>query len=319
MENHRTPNKEEKQTCQEPQIWEVNKANPEPANDCAKDPPQKWYKKIVWKEVLETVAVLVGIAVCKIYWDQLQVMSRQLGEMQGGSTQTSQLIVNAAHQASGIHDLAVAAGKQANQASIQARAAQDAANTSIKEFGVMQKQLEAADRPWVSITIYPSSALAYDGSTIRGQFLFIPKNVGRSPAQNVWINPRMVPFDFGQANEALQVEKEMCKQSELRIGRLPGYTLFAGDQFAQKIGLDLGSAALMAQFDKWKWPHDVPFLPVGIVGCIDYTFESSQRDHHTGFGFYITTKEGGGLLKKALPLQPDAIVMQTFPFCYFAD
>ena len=130
MDNHPPSNNKENQSRKEPQIWEMNEANPKPADDRPQNPPQKWYKKVAWKEVLETVAVIVGIAVCKIYWDQLQVMSRQLSEMQGSSVQTSQLIVNAAHQASGIHDLAVAAGKQADQASIQARAARASADAA---------------------------------------------------------------------------------------------------------------------------------------------------------------------------------------------
>jgi hypothetical protein len=117
--------------------------NPDPTRGAAESQPQKWYAilkkpilpQVEWAEVFGALGVVIGGLVCYIYWNQLQVMSGQLAEMQGGTSQTSQLIVNAAHQASGIHDLAVAAKRQADQAVIQAKAARvsaDAANASIR-------------------------------------------------------------------------------------------------------------------------------------------------------------------------------------------
>jgi len=156
MNNHRASNQEEKQSCQEPQIWGVDETNPEPTNYSPQNPPKKWYAKpilpqIKWKEVGEVLALLIALAVCTIYWKQLEAMSGQLREMQGSSSQTSQLIVNAAHQASDTHALAVAAGKQATQAVIQANAARVSAEAARSAAETAKYALHVSERAYVSV------------------------------------------------------------------------------------------------------------------------------------------------------------------------
>jgi hypothetical protein len=134
-------------------------ANAEPSHGVTQNQPKKWYAifkkpilpQVQWTEVFGALAVVIGGLVCYIYWNQLQVMSRQLGEMQGTTSQTSQLIVNAAHQASGIHDLAVAAGKQADQASIQAEAAKVSADAAKSAAETAKYALHVSERAYISV------------------------------------------------------------------------------------------------------------------------------------------------------------------------
>jgi len=77
-------------------------------------------KEVKWREIGETIAVLSGIFLCWVYWHQLDVMQKQLIEMQGSGPQNSQLIANAAHQAKATSDLAVAAKWTARAAETQA-------------------------------------------------------------------------------------------------------------------------------------------------------------------------------------------------------
>lgn len=72
-----------------------------------------------------------------------------------------------------------------------ADAAKSAANTAAA-------QLEMTDRPWVTIDIVITGPLTYsDKGGVFMSFLFIPENIGRSPAQNVLISPKLIPaFPF---------------------------------------------------------------------------------------------------------------------------
>jgi hypothetical protein len=105
MENHRASDAHQEKTENESQVLGMAKANTKREEDDSENPPKKWYFKpilpqIKWKEIGEILALVVAFIVCAIYWKQLNVMSGQLREIQGGSSQTSQLIANAAHEAS---------------------------------------------------------------------------------------------------------------------------------------------------------------------------------------------------------------------------
>jgi len=72
----------------------------------AKEWANQQIHSIKWKEIAGVLTLLIASAAAYIYWSQLQVMQRQLTEIQSSSSLTSQLIVNAAHQASATTSLA---------------------------------------------------------------------------------------------------------------------------------------------------------------------------------------------------------------------
>jgi hypothetical protein len=60
--------------------------------------PIPYTEKISFIHCIQTVGVVLAAIVCGIYWGQLEVMKRQLGEMESGSWLTAHLVVNAANQ-----------------------------------------------------------------------------------------------------------------------------------------------------------------------------------------------------------------------------
>jgi hypothetical protein len=263
MPKHNASKKDKKQSSQEPQIWEVNETNAEPSQAGSQDQPQERDKKIRWNEVIEMVAVLVAIAVCWIYWQQLQIMTRQLTEMEGSSSQTSQLIVNASHQASDTHTLAVAAGKQADaakvqseqteaqvekmteslsktdalitQATTQAKATNDLVEQAKHQTDLLKTQLEISNRPWVGIEGRLQVVGSIHTDPAHVNFIFDLKNVGKSVALGVgtgiWVGTEDEGFKLMESNhceEQAVAERhviELARQYEKHMGPKPsGFT-----------------------------------------------------------------------------------------------
>jgi hypothetical protein len=94
-----------------------------------------WLEKLNFAGQLSLV--VVGVVAASIYGCQLKTMNGQLKEMQGSGEQTKQLLclyqrqlAQLTKQATDTHDLAVAAGNQADQALIQANGTHSLAQTS---------------------------------------------------------------------------------------------------------------------------------------------------------------------------------------------
>jgi hypothetical protein len=119
-------------------------ANPRAQDSSAEH--QKWYmkplrytEKITFKHLMEGLAFVLACIVAAIYYGQLEIMRRQLSEMEGSSMQSTQLIAVTAHQANATNQLALAAKTQANQSVIAANAANIQASALAGQFDI-QKQ-----------------------------------------------------------------------------------------------------------------------------------------------------------------------------------
>ena len=302
MANHSASIEEEKRSRQESQVREVNEAHSNPADDCPQDPPKEWFKKIRWNEVLQTVAVLVGIAVCGIYWEQLQVMTGQLREMQESSSQTSQLIVNAAHQANETHDLAVSAGKQAN-------AAKSVADTAARS-------LELSERPWVSIdfkSMFITKPLMLNSNGASMYIGYSWKNTGHSPAMHIHSQNKLIVLSMTKLAEAEAAERQAALCDPLR--KLPRWhileiTIFPDDAFPfnEGLGLDQGEIAAGLK-SRESGPASHPgYISLALVGCIDYQFSFAPEHHQTRYAFWVGIPGPLGLWKSDLKpegVQPD--------------
>ena len=201
MHNHPRSDTRQTKSKNEPQIWETDEAHPQKEDDCSKDPTQKWYFKpilpqVKWKEVGELLALVAAFAVCVIYWNQLDVMSHQLREMQGTSSQTSQLIVNAAHQAEKTKDVAEAASRVSDAAkdfSISAKGINSETMSAVQQFKslsdtaqsslkITQNSFRDDQRAWVgTLGNYPFSFKVGEV----GSFSTFVMNSGKTPAIHV--------------------------------------------------------------------------------------------------------------------------------------
>ncbi len=133
MENDDSTNGEQQDPEQAPpEAVHVEQIESQPSKDYSNDEVPKrmaecWRIVVAdahmasFKRILEIVGLLIALGALYVYYRQLDTMSGQLREMQGSGMQTSQLIVNAAHQATETHTLAEAAKRQADAAVIQER------------------------------------------------------------------------------------------------------------------------------------------------------------------------------------------------------
>lgn len=195
------------------------------------------------------------------------------------------------------------------------------ATASQQQVGIMQKQFENADRPWVSIDAAFTSPLTYRNG-VQVEITFIPKNVGKSPAEHIRINAQLVPALMW--DDLTEAQKRICENvaAESWPAKFPGYILFPDKQYTQPIGLSLSVTELdgywAKEFKESSKGKDV--LPLALVGCVDYTFESSPRHHQTGFAYDVVTKDGGAILISTTPMEPSSIILRArLPGNYFAN
>jgi hypothetical protein len=293
--------------------------NTEKQTDIYKDTTREFTREFKWFEIasliVNTCLAVTGIFVLCIYTGQLKVMQGQLDQMTGGSKQTDRLICET-------HTLADNAGKQAANASDQVKKLGDLVAATNKQvvavngqMSIMQQQLEASDRPWISVDASASSPLTYDSSGIRVTFAFVPKNIGRSPAQNIWIEPALTIGSMGDDYRSAQ--KHICDKiaTRGRVVGFPGYILFPGDHYTQEESLGMSDADIDSHWSKFelsRGPIDV--VPLILVGCVDYTFEASPRHHQTSFAFDVRMRDGRLVLKSKTPLAPESLILMRLLF-----
>jgi hypothetical protein len=188
------------------------------------------------------------------------------------------------------------------QLKISAGAAQSAADTAAK-------QLEMTDRPWVAIDVAITSPLTYNDQGAQMSFSFIPKNIGHSPAQNVLIIPELIPVFMG--DDVHEIQKKICDGAPQVNSAFPKYVLFPGEPFSEPFGLSMSAESVIAHWGKlppgMKQPDPIP---IALVGCVDYTYETSPRHHQTGFALDVDLKNGGLPLRSLSPIAPSSLILR---------
>jgi hypothetical protein len=288
--------------------------NPEPTRGATENQPQKWYvifkkpilPQVQWTEVFGSLGVVIGGLVCYIYWNQLQVMSSQLAEMQGTTSQTSQLIVNAAHQASGTHDLAVAAGKQAD-------ASWALANLTAKQFDASQQLIESQRASIAVAFAYVNNPVMFRDGGLSIVFSIIMKNNGRLAANKVKVRftPYFSKWGGNIFSEPMERQRDFCSKPNIsRDSRanLEGLTnenaltIIPGD--AREWQINFGIKPTDSDIIEWPpsethQPQTKRLYPI-VVGCVDYQSGVMTEPHQTGFIFEI---------KRGDPRMPSFITM----------
>jgi hypothetical protein len=100
----------------------------------------------------------------------------------------------------------------------------DSADAATQSANTASRQLEMADRPWVTIDIMIASPLTYEKDRVTMTFDFIPKNIGHSPAQNVLIVPELLPVFMG--DDLRDMQKRICDSANQVTGAFPRYVIF---------------------------------------------------------------------------------------------
>ena len=199
---------------------------------------------------------------------------------------------------------------QLNIAQQQARAAQTTAEAARKQALTAQKQFESADRPWIGIEVSVSDPLTYDGRAAHIGFNFIPKNVGRSPAQSIWIWPTLIVGGMG--SDVREEEKHLCEHAiaQNQPSQVPWskYTLFPNEFYSQKISLELPAEKITS----FTHEREVGLIPILLVGCVDYVFGPASQHHQTGFIYEVLMRDGSSMPHKSkTPIAPELLgIMQ---------
>lgn len=170
-----------------------------------------------------------------------------------------------------------------------------------------------ADRPWIDIDISITSPLTYDGKSVRAEFTFVPTDVGQSPAQNISINPTLTPAFMGDDLNGIQ--KRLCDSAATKSGMASlQYVLFRGRHYSQPVTLEIPIKDIDSHWGKMPagvGPSDA--MPIALIGCVDYMYETSDRHHQTAFAVDILTKDGLLPLKSKTPLSPSELILRSHP------
>jgi hypothetical protein len=275
---------------------------------------------VEWLQFAVNAALaVVGAIAIFIYFGQLDVMKGQLVEI---VKQYPEIQKQAKAATDAVNQAATDSVENSNRVERQlkilqqqAETAQVAADAARKQSITSEKQLEAADRPWISVDVSITSALTYDSSGAHVEFAFVPKNVGRSPAQNIYIDPRLTPATMG--DDLSEIQRHICEaDAKQNKNAMLMYILFPGEHYTQRIGMGISAADLYAythrtDFERSLGPDDI--AAIALVGCVDYTYESSPRHHQTGFAFDVIMKDRRLVLKSLTPLAPESLILMPHP------
>jgi hypothetical protein len=177
-----------------------------------------------------------------------------------------------------------------------------------RQLEVMGKQFEATDRPWIALDVSPNSPLTYDSIGLHAEFTIVPKNVGRSPAQNIFIQAGLIAgLNYTEWKEG---QKKMCDwaASKERVGAVPGQIVFPEKSFTQETFLQLSNA----EIDSF-WATLPPIalhteVPVGLIGCAAY-FGASGIPRQTGFMFGLVKHDRHFIDITKTPIPRESLIL----------
>ncbi len=156
-----------------------------------------------------------------------------------------------------------------------AKAAKSAADTAVK-------QLEMSERPWVrfDVRIIGGLKLQADGAILPLRFAL--KNIGHSPAINIF--PYTSSFPTYGRIDPVKKQKEFCDMIKL-LGQ-KGFEHVIPPLFPEDVPFVQNVTVTINQSDIEKAaPYDM-FVPT-IVGCVDYHSSFSSEHYQTPFIYQV--------------------------------
>jgi hypothetical protein len=140
--------------------------------------------------------------------------------------------------------------------------------------------LIATERPWIKADISPGGPVRYDVNGVSFTLRFVLKNIGHSPAMNVWIMPRVIAPAIGIDPVGFNPRKELEKDIVALKTKAPSpfaLAIFPGDTITEDITVNISAAELARITQKAEL-----IMPT-IIGAIDYRFGFDAQAHETGF------------------------------------
>ncbi len=164
---------------------------------------------------------------------------------------------------------------------------------------IAEKTLIASQRPWLTVEVGIGGPLIYDERGASFIFTLLLENIGKSPAQDIFIDlgisaPAIGNDPSGITNYPLgQKLDEMMERNKRKM--FPGFAIFPNKSVSKTIEIAINSAALSVITEH------APFISPDFFGIISYSSDLSDRRHRTGFRCNIRRWTGGIFPADILP------------------
>jgi hypothetical protein len=170
---------------------------------------------------------------------------------------------------------------------------------SYLQLGVMKKQLEVTDRPWIKVTGIDIDVLEFLGRDFKpfppfgewahaqpdhlwGNFSINIKNVGHSVATQINVQSQLIAPHW--QNGYSDVVKDELQKFCLTLAQQEDAShdsntiLFPDESYAAGNG-----SSVLVDNDHINHGEQGDFIVLALVGCVDYQFSSSAKHHQTTF------------------------------------
>lgn len=138
--------------------------------------------------------------------------------------------------------------------------------------------LITSQRPWVSVELELHEPLVITDDEVRATITFVMKNVGNSPALNVDICEKLVPF--GSSIEAGKKIREDIKRRPQHPESVLGQTIFPNETLRQPLSFAIPVAEIRKSFLFGEGEH----FALEVVGYVGYRTAFDDGWHVTWFG-----------------------------------
>ena len=176
-------------------------------------------------------------------------------------------------------------------------AARDQAAAAVAANKISEELYISQERPWVSLDhVVFIEPLRVDGGAVNAVLRFVLKNVGHSPATNVWVEPKLMLLNSWKSPVVrfpVDAQREICDDPLRFKSPNAGPVIFPDGEGYISYSLAT-SAQELAESRANPDPNSKALMPY-LVGCVDYRFTFSPEHHQTGFIFAVYRKQRDGL------------------------
>jgi hypothetical protein len=167
----------------------------------------------------------------------------------------------------------------------QAKATKESIAAAREANNVAERALIAGQRPWLHVDVFIDGDMTFDdhGNALL-PLVFILKNIGRSPATNVRVNP-FIFLDSPRHPRPIVEYKKFCDIIRGTHDHLMSHTLFPEEQ-PREISMytSISSAQFEEHRESWaahasEWKYFSPH----VIGCVSYSIPFDDHQHQTGF------------------------------------
>ena len=144
---------------------------------------------------------------------------------------------------------------------------------------VAKNALVASNRPWIRADVTVAGQIFYNVNGVNFTLRYALKNVGHSPATNIWVDPRVFAPAIGVDavfNSRAELQKIIATHKS-QIDSPLGFALFPDEIATQNVTVSIGQDELKRITQK------VPFIVPTIIGTIAYRMGFDTQVHQTGF------------------------------------